>query len=106
MHRIRVCAATDLLPGQIVGVCDNGRPFAVYNVDGVWYATDDTCTHGKASLAEEGRIEGDSVICGWHGGRFSIVSGKAQRFPATKPLRTYAVREQGGDLFLELEETP
>ena len=104
MRRVRVCAASELQPGEIIGVCDGGHPYAVYNVDGHCYATDDTCSHGKASLSDSGRVEGDVVICGWHGGRFSIVDGRALRFPATKPLRTYPVSEENGDLFLELEE--
>jgi p-cumate 2,3-dioxygenase ferredoxin subunit len=39
----------------------NGATLAVYNVDGTIYATADLCTHGEASLSEEGILAGKIV---------------------------------------------
>lgn len=105
-RRLPVCAASALDVGQIVGVCDGARKFAVYNVDGKFFATDDECTHGKSSLSEEGMIEGCNVVCGWHGGKFEIASGAVVSFPAMTPLRTYPVHETEGSLFIEVDEEP
>ena len=106
MRRLRVCAVTDLANGAATKVCDGGNPIAVFNVNGRYFATDDTCTHGKASLSAEGCIvEGDVVECGWHRGRFSLVTGKAVRFPAMRPVNTYRVIVEGDELFVEVEDS-
>ena len=58
-----------------------GRDVLVGNAGGKRFAIDDTCTHAGASLAE-GRMDGGSVVCGWHGARFGCATGKLEAFPA------------------------
>jgi nitrite reductase/ring-hydroxylating ferredoxin subunit len=76
-------------------------PIALYNLDGAFHATADTCTHAQASLTE-GDLEGDEVICPVHFGAFHVPSGRALCFPVTEDLRTYPVRLAGGDVHVEL----
>lgn len=78
-----------------------GRPVAVYNVDGAFYATDDTCTHGQASLTDEGMLLEHKIYCGWHGGAFDIRTGEALDLPCMDAIRTYKVVERDGELLLE-----
>jgi nitrite reductase/ring-hydroxylating ferredoxin subunit len=60
-----ICKATEVVPGAVKRVEVEGLPpLAVYNLGGRFYVTDDTCTHGKASLAE-GIVEGTSIECPW-----------------------------------------
>jgi len=66
-------------------------PFAVYHVKDDFYVTEDTCTHGKASLADEGELEGYVVTCTWHDGRFDIRTGAVLAAPCTHPIRSFAV---------------
>src|SRR5690349_5434812 len=99
MRRVRVCATSELEPGAAMRVCV-GRAIAIYNVDGRFYATDDKCTHGAASLSE-GWLDGDVVECAFHRGRFSVVTGEAVQFPASVPLRIHPVVIEGGEVFLE-----
>ena len=48
-----LCDRGDLADGEIRRVDVDGRVvLAVYRVDGDFYVTDDTCTHGAASLSE------------------------------------------------------
>lgn len=101
---IRICDAADLAPGTIKRVQVEGfPPLAVYNLDGEIFITDDTCTHGQASLSE-GFLDGDVVECPVHGGCFSVRTGEALSFPAVTPVRTYPAREVGSEVFLELPE--
>ena len=67
-----------------------GEPVTVYNVDGTFYATHNVCTHAGAPL-NEGELEGNQVICPWHGSCFDVTSGAATCGPATKPVKTYRV---------------
>jgi nitrite reductase/ring-hydroxylating ferredoxin subunit len=81
-----------------------GRPVAVYRVEGRYYATDDTCSHGQASLTDEGMLLEHKIICGWHGGAFDVRTGEALDLPCMDPIRAYAVTEQDGSLFVETDE--
>jgi len=65
--------------------------YAVYNLDGQYYVTQDLCTHGPGSLAE-GFIIGDEIECPFHQGRFHIPSGKASFAPCTEALKTWPVQ--------------
>ena len=74
---------------------------AIYNVDGTYYATDDICTHEFASLCE-GFIDGDIVECPLHAGQFHIPTGKAMSPPVTEDLRTFKVKVEGDDIYVEV----
>lgn len=103
---VALCAAADVEPGEIVqGVLPGGHTLAVYNVDGDFYITDDTCTHGEASLAEDGMLEGDEVECTWHFGRFKVATGEACAMPCTIPLRTWPVIMQGDQICTEADSS-
>lgn len=74
---------------------------AIYNVDGTYYATDDICTHEFASLCE-GFIDGDIVECPLHAGQFHIPTGKAMSPPVTEDLRTFPVKVEGDDIYVNV----
>ena len=71
---------------------------AVYNVGGTFYATDNECTHGAASLAE-GILEDDIIECTLHFGAFNVKTGEAVQAPCFTPLRTYKVVVQDGQVW-------
>ena len=67
MTWIVVAPVRDLLPGEMRRVDpDDAEPITVYNVNGTYYATEDTCSHGGASLGEEGYLDGPKIECGLH----------------------------------------
>jgi p-cumate 2,3-dioxygenase ferredoxin subunit len=80
-----------------------GRPVAIYNVDGDFFATDDTCSHGQASLSDEGMLLEHKIICAWHGGAFDVRTGEALDLPCMDRIRSYAVVEQAGELRLQVQ---
>ncbi len=77
---------------------------AVYNVGGVFYATDDECTHGAANLSD-GMLEDDIIECTMHFGAFNCRTGEAVQAPCSIPLRTYKVVVQDGKILVDLEKT-
>jgi nitrite reductase/ring-hydroxylating ferredoxin subunit len=100
--KVRLCSQAEVAPGSVKRVVLEGRaPLAVYNLDGEFFVTDDTCTHGQASLAE-GVIEGDVIECPLHGGCFDIRTGEPVSFPVVVPIRTYPVTIIDGDVYIEL----
>src|SRR6185295_2214727 len=73
---IAVCRVEDLPVGE-ARLVEVEPPIAVFNVDGVLYAIDDTCTHSQASLSE-GDVDPIkcAVECPFHLARFDLRTGK------------------------------
>jgi nitrite reductase/ring-hydroxylating ferredoxin subunit/uncharacterized membrane protein len=61
------------------------------------YALRDTCTHLGGPLSE-GKLEGNSIRCPWHGSRFCLEDGRVLDGPAVFPERTFDVRVRQGKI--------
>ena len=72
-----------------------GRSLAVGRVGERFFAVDNACPHAGWSLAH-GTLEGKQLICGLHGWRFDVFSGKCELFDSN--LATYPVRVEDGYL--------
>ena len=100
----KVCLVTDVAEGSVKSFEVGNNVIAVYNVGGTFYATDNECTHGAASLAE-GILEDDIIECSLHFGAFNVKTGEAVQAPCFTPLRTYKVVVQDGQVTVDLEKT-
>ena len=98
---IRLCAVSDVPANSVKAVETEGNVLAVYNLDGTFYATDDACTHGAASLSD-GYLDGEAIECFLHAGSFHIPSGKVKAPPCFVPLRTYKVVVRDDAVFVDL----
>lgn len=67
---------------------------AVFNVAGHFRATQAKCTHKQGPL-KEGKLDGSTVTCPWHGSQFDVCTGTVLRGPAVGPLKTYRVIVEG-----------
>jgi len=92
---IDVAREGEIRPGQCRVVDVDDVMVAVYNVEGEYYAIEDTCTHDGGELAS-GAVEGDEVICPRHGARFCIKSGEALTAPAYEDVERYPTRVEKG----------
>jgi len=97
---VTVASVDDLPSGRMTCVEVEGRRLLVANVDGTFYATDDTCTHEDASLSS-GSLHGDYVKCPLHGSRFSLRTGEPVEEPADEPVKCYAVRVEGNSVLVK-----
>jgi nitrite reductase/ring-hydroxylating ferredoxin subunit len=84
----------DIKPGQMKLLSLRGEAVTVYNVDGVFYATQDECSHAYGPLSE-GELEGEIVTCTWHFSCFNVKDGSVTCGPADEPLKTYKVTIEG-----------
>jgi nitrite reductase/ring-hydroxylating ferredoxin subunit len=73
-----------LTGGGALKVETEGLEVAVFNVEGVFYVTDDTCTHGPGSLSE-GYLEGHRIECDFHNGAFDVRTGEVVAPPCMIP---------------------
>ncbi|MDO5947042.1 MULTISPECIES: non-heme iron oxygenase ferredoxin subunit [Burkholderia cepacia complex] len=103
MNKVFLLKREDLAPGEMRKVEHGACPLAVYNIEGQFYATSDTCTHATASLTAGEIVDGDLIACPVHDGQFHIPTGQAMAFPCTVDLRTYRVIEEGDEVFADLD---
>ncbi len=102
MTKIIAGKVSDITPGKMIKVAIDGREVLVANIDGVYCASDDSCTHSGASLSE-GKLENGVVTCGWHGAQFDCKTGKLVKFPAKiRDLTSYRVSIESDDVFIEV----
>ncbi len=98
---VRVARRGDLAEGGVLGVEVGARQIAIYDCDGILYATDNVCTHAEARLSE-GWLDGTTIECPLHGARFDVKSGKVLAPPASEDLKTYPVRLSEGAIEVEI----
>lgn len=101
MPATRVCAAAEVPRGGTLRVLVDGLTLCIHHLPEGFFATDDLCTHGQASLAD-GYIDGSAIVCPRHFGAFHIPTGEAVRGPCVAPLKTYSVSLSGDGLDLLL----
>ena len=99
----RVCAIDEIPEQGTFGVEVNGTPMVIIKSDGEVYALDEFCTHEEVSLVD-GEIYDHTVECWLHGSCFDLRSGKPTGPPATKPLATYQIRVEDGDVYVAVPE--
>ena len=101
MGRFFVCKTTEIIPGQMKKVSVNGNEILVTNIEGNYFAIDDTCTHAGATLSE-GKLEDSTITCDWHGAKFDCKNGKLIKFPGEiNDLISYKVIVESDDVFVE-----
>jgi len=94
----KAARAADVQPGTGKTVSLEGKSLALFNVDGTYYCTENTCVHRGGPLGE-GVLEGATVTCPWHGWQYDIDTGRCKTNPAAK-ISTYEVKVEGDDLLI------
>jgi len=82
---IRVCGVNEVPLQTAKMFMIEGKPIAVFNLNGRFYATDDACPHEGGPLSD-GCIEGETITCPWHGAMFHIINGKTLEPPAGEKM--------------------
>jgi len=90
----------DISPGQGV-VCEvNGKPIALFNVEGEFCAITNTCPHKGGPLGE-GELDGTVVTCPWHAWQWDVKMGCNAENPDEK-IPKFNVKVEGDDVLVEV----
>lgn len=98
---VKVAQSDEIAPGQGKLVEIEGKRIALFNVEGSFYAIDDTCTHRGGPLSE-GVLNGQEVTCPWHGAVFNVTTAEVLGPPAPSGVARYNVRAVGADIEVEI----
>ena len=101
---IRLCALDDLADGEARPFEVSDRRLSVVRLGEDVYVLGDTCSHADVSLSE-GEVDADecTIECWKHGSLFSLETGEALTLPATRPVPTYGVTVDGGEVVVTLD---
>ncbi len=103
---LRLCPVGNVPDGEPLRIDVEGYPpFCVYHVDGRYFVTEDTCTHGEASLGDEGDLDGFVITCTWHMGQFDIRTGEALTTPCSVDIKTFPVSIVDDDIWIDAGTT-
>jgi nitrite reductase/ring-hydroxylating ferredoxin subunit len=97
----KAAAVQEVPPGTGKQVQLSGKVIALFQVNGAFYAIDDTCPHRGGPLSE-GQVEGTEVICPWHNACFDLTTGAVLSPPATKGVGCYKVQVVGDEVQIDV----
>jgi nitrite reductase (NADH) small subunit/3-phenylpropionate/trans-cinnamate dioxygenase ferredoxin subunit len=101
MAFVKVATLQEVPPGKSKQTQAGGKTLALFNVNGTFYAIDDTCPHRGASLSE-GELEGQQVTCPWHAASFDVTTGAHLCPPARSDVASYKVQVVGDEVQVDL----
>lgn len=96
----RAASINELPAGSGKTVQVNGKTLALFNVNGNFHATDETCPHQGGPLGE-GSLDGKLISCPWHGWTFDVTNGECPVIPGMK-IACYATKVEGDAVFIQV----
>ena len=99
---VQVCAAAEVPENSVISPENGDELVALDNLNGVFYATQGSCTHAFANLAD-GILEGEEIECSFHFGKFHVPSGRAIEAPCFVPLKTFKTEVRDGQVYVDLD---
>ena len=97
---VKAAKVSDIPPGDARVVSVAGREIALCNVEGTFYAVDNTCPHRGGPLGE-GFIDGTRLTCPWHGWQYDLTTGQ-NVLPLSAGVTCFAARIEGDDVLVEV----
>ena len=97
---VPVTRASELLPGAMTWVALDRERVLIANVDGCFYALQDSCGHRQAPLSK-GTLEGHVIECPLHFARFDVRTGKLLSGPTAADVPTYQVLVDGDTVYVK-----
>ena len=89
------CDFASVSPNDVVRFDAPDATFAIVKLeDGRCSVIDGLCTHGKAHLAE-GFVDGKTIECPKHNGRFNVLTGEPVASPVRVATNVYETRVNG-----------
>lgn len=101
-HWVDIAKSEDLLPGKWIAKEIGPHSILLANINGVFYAIENVCTHEEARLSD-GELEQDEIVCPRHGAHFCLRDGAAMSPPAYDPVTTFPTRVENGIVQVNIE---
>jgi nitrite reductase/ring-hydroxylating ferredoxin subunit len=104
---VKVAETSEIPLGQMKVVKLAEKEVLIINVNGNYYAIENSCTHMHGDLSK-GNLEGNILTCPKHKAKFDVTTGKVvsgPKFPLIHPKikdePAYSVKIEGTNILLE-----
>ena len=98
---VRACNKDQVSVGKLFDFDHDNKKILLANLNGKIYATDRICTHAEADLSN-GFLTQEGVRCPLHLSVFDLKTGNPLSPPAERPLKTYNVKIQENEIYVEV----
>ena len=100
---IKVATISDIPVGRSAVIEMDGRTIALFNVNGEFFALDNTCMHRGGPLGE-GFVDQNNltVQCPWHGWVYSLATG-ASPMDSMAKVEKFDVKVEGEEVMIALD---
>lgn len=98
---VKVAAEADCPVGELKGVAADGVSVVLANVEGRVCALRDQCSHENYPLSD-GELDGEQIVCVYHGARFDACTGARKTLPAVLPVQSFPVEIRNGDVYVDI----
>ena len=96
------CQTTDIELEDLIRFDHGTQSFCIYrSPEDTFHATEGHCSHEKVHLGD-GLVMDFTVECPKHNGVFDYRTGEVLRAPACINLRSYPVKVEGGQVYIEV----
>jgi nitrite reductase/ring-hydroxylating ferredoxin subunit len=99
-----IARTNDIPLGKRKRIEVKGKRITLFNINGEYYAINDTCPHKGTAPLIRGTLDGVGIKCPNHGYRFDLKTGECNIDPAFN-TNTYPVKVKDGNILLDLEGT-
>ncbi len=101
MPLLRTTRKDEIPEGTIREFQIDGHNIAIANYGGKFFAINNICLHRGGPLGQ-GEMEGNCVICPWHGWRYNVTTGKLDANPSIG-VDCYPIELRGEDIFVQFD---
>jgi len=101
---VEVCAVAEIPEKRARIATIGGERVAIFKYDGKLSALSNVCQHQNGPLGE-GRIEGGTVVCPWHGYQYLPSCGRSPA-PFSERVPTFRVEVRAGRVFVDPRPLP
>lgn len=75
--------------------------YAIFQVQGDYFVTENKCSHGPGSLSD-GSVEDGQIECPFHHGKFDLRTGLPTAPPCVIPIKVWAPIIQRGSIYIDI----
>ena len=98
---VKACGTDKVPSGELFGFDHDDKKILLTNLNGQIYATDRICTHAEADLST-GILSDEGIRCPLHLSVFDLTTGKSLNPPAEESLKTYNVKIDNNEVYVEV----
>ena len=102
VNEVEICAVEEIAEGERKIVQIGDLSIGIFHHKGSWYALKNSCLHRGGPVCT-GTLEGDVLICPWHGYQYDVTTGRLLVDPSAQ-LLIFPISLRDNKIYLQVPE--